>query len=160
MYPITLSVGILTARTLGPDGKGIYAFLVLLIKSMLPILFLGYGSGLQFHTASKQHAVQNSIFTNFLIAVFWGTCISFSLYALWHFELLGNIGKAIDKKLILPILFAIPFNAFFVLSGLFLKEYPRLNDAPRAPVSDVGEIGVPVVHHCNSGHFELWFLFA
>lgn len=121
IYPITITTGIITARVLGVEGKGIYAFLILLLKSMIPIFFFGYTAGVNYYIASKKYTVKNSIVTNLVIATGVGFLIAAVIFLLWANNYLGKIGNDIELKLLLPVLIAIPLTTVFNVCSTSLK---------------------------------------
>lgn len=120
-YPIAVAIGILTARTLGADGKGIYVFLVLLIKGILPILMLGFGGGVQYYIGSERFDMRSTAFTTLLVALGWGSLIGVFIYGLWYWGLLGETGDAIPVEAMLITVITLPFTAVYILFSLALK---------------------------------------
>jgi O-antigen/teichoic acid export membrane protein len=121
LFPLGILISILVARILGPSSRGIYAFLLLMGESLLPILFLGFGTGVIYMISSERYKAKNVILSSLLIGVLKGGLIALLLWVLWKNQLLGETAKEIPEHIFLPVLFTLPLNGLFTMSKQVFK---------------------------------------
>lgn len=121
MMPLTIIVNIIVARILGPSAKGIYAFMLLMGESMVPILFMGFGVGVIYLIGSEKYSARETTWSCLVIGLLVGTIISALLYVLWYFNLLGQTAAEIDAKYMLPIIFSLPLSGVFSIAKQVFK---------------------------------------
>ncbi len=123
-FVVGLIIAVITARALGPEGRGEYNLLVLIILTMTALLNLGIPAANTFFVAQKRYAVSHLITSSTLFALVLG-CVSFGLlYAAYHWGLAGYVfptdkltSAMVASFVIMPIVF---FNLF--AQGILLGE--------------------------------------
>ena len=121
MFPITIAISILVARILGPSDRGIYAFVLLLGQSLLPILFLGFGVGTLFMISSERFKAKDVTISCLIIGLGKGILISLLLYVLWKNQWLGQTAKEVPADVMLPILAVLPLSGVWSISQQIFK---------------------------------------
>ena len=121
MFPLTIAVSILVARILGPADRGIYAFILLMGESMLPILFLGFGVGVIYLISSEKYDSRQVVTSSLLIGLLKGALISVILWVLWKYQMLGQTAKEIPPSVMLPILLTMPLSGVFSIAKQVFK---------------------------------------
>ncbi len=125
MFPLSITVNILVARILGPANKGLYAFMVLLGESMLPIFFLGFGVGVVYLLGSERFKGRDVIFSSLVIGFASGLLVAFLLAFLWSRQWLGKTASALPAEFMLPVLCTLPLSGVFSISKQVLKGQSR-----------------------------------
>ncbi len=125
MFPLSIAINIWVARLLGPANKGLYAFMVLLGESMLPVLFLGFGVGVVYLLGSERFKGRDVIFSSLLIGFFNGLLVALLLAFLWQRQWLGKTASEIPAQLMLPVLATLPLSGVFSMSKQILKGQSR-----------------------------------
>ncbi|MCB0643123.1 MAG: oligosaccharide flippase family protein [Phaeodactylibacter sp.] len=121
LIPITITVNIIVARILGPSAKGIYAFMMLMGESMVPILFLGFGVGVVYLIGSERFSTKESAVSCLLIGLLKGCIISALLYFLWMNNWLGETAAEIEPQYMLPVIFSLPLSGVFSIAKQVFK---------------------------------------
>jgi len=75
LIPLGIVSSIIIARMLGVEGRGVYAYIVLLSSFFIPILSFGYPAGAVYEISKRRFSVQNISFSNVLVSVGQGTFI-------------------------------------------------------------------------------------
>lgn len=122
--PISFVTSIVVARFLGPELRGVFSFLTLMITFAIPILSLGSGAGITYFIRKKNYSNQESLFSILFIGFLKGALGSFLIYLLWYFELLGDVGRLITLNELSVVMISLPFNSLF----FFLNRYSVGND--------------------------------
>lgn len=120
-FPILVATGIIASRILGPSGKGIYQFLFLVIKVLIPIGMFGMASGFSHAIASKKFRVCEVALTTIAVAVGLSLITVLLVLLLWKFSYLGQTGQEIQTRELVVVLCACPFFASFTLLLALLK---------------------------------------
>jgi O-antigen/teichoic acid export membrane protein len=121
MFPITIAVSILVARVLGPSDRGIYAFVLLMGQSLLPILFLGFGVGVLYMISSERYHAKEVTLSCLAIGLGKGIIISLLLGFLWYNQWLGQTAREIGPEVMLPVLVVLPLSGIWSVSTQILK---------------------------------------
>ena len=121
LIPISITVNIIVARILGPSAKGIYAFMLLMGESMVPILFMGFGVGVIYLIGSERFSAKETAISCLLIGFIKGCIISALLYFLWINNWLGETAAEIEPEYMLPIIFSLPLSGIFSISKQIFK---------------------------------------
>ncbi|HHJ51394.1 MAG TPA: hypothetical protein ENJ88_10905 [Phaeodactylibacter sp.] len=121
MFPLSIGVNILVARILGPANKGLYAFMVLLGESMLPILFLGFGVGVVYLLGSERFKGRDVVFSSLVIGFLNGAVVALLLAFLWSKQWLGKTAAEVPGEFMLPVLMTLPLTGMFSMAKQILK---------------------------------------
>ncbi len=121
MFPLSIGVNILVARILGPANKGLYAFMVLLGESMLPILFMGFGVGVVYLLGSERFKGRDVVFSSLLIGFLNGAVVALLLAFLWQRHWLGKTAAEVPAEFMLPVLATLPLTGMFSMAKQILK---------------------------------------
>lgn len=95
LIPLGIVSSIIIARMLGVEGRGVYAYIVLLSSFFIPILSFGYPAGAVYEISKRRFSVQNISFSNVLVSVGQGTFIAAIIFVAWYFDKLGKTGQQI-----------------------------------------------------------------
>lgn len=109
IQPLSIIISIIIARELGASGKGIYAFLLVLMSFCTPFFLFGFDSATYYYLSSKKYKIQDILFTVILISFSLGIFTSFCLYYVIEYELFGSILNDLKKHIVILYLCAIPF---------------------------------------------------
>jgi O-antigen/teichoic acid export membrane protein len=121
--PLTIIVGVIVTRVLGPASKGSYVFVGLLGSFYLPWLSFGFGASIIYFVSSGRYAVRDVFVTCFLVGVTQGLLTALILGSLWRFDLLGVTASEIDTSLMIPALLLLPVQgAFLMMTRLLLGD--------------------------------------
>jgi O-antigen/teichoic acid export membrane protein len=113
LYPISMVVSIMVARTLGPSGKGVYVFLNMLPVTIHVFGSLGTGTAVNYLVASREFKVHDVALTIFLMAFLLGSLGATA--AFWAISL-GLSGSVVsDSRLLIIALASAPMR--------FLADY-------------------------------------
>ena len=108
VQPISILTSILVAREIGVYGKGVYAFLLVLMTLASPIFHLGYDSGTYYMLSSKKFKLKEIITSVYCISIIFGIIASSFLYLVYDLQLLGTILDSIENKFFLLFIISIP----------------------------------------------------
>jgi len=72
LIPLGIISSVVIARILGVEGRGVYAYIVLLSSFFTPILSFGYSAGAIYEISSRRFSVKNISFTNALVSLYYG----------------------------------------------------------------------------------------
>lgn len=135
---VTLATSVIIARTLGPEGKGLYSLVVLVAFVVLHTTHLGIGSGSGYFLGRKGVSLELLAGSWFSISLVIG-CVSLGLSLLVVPRLVLRLLPDVPVRLVIIALFSIPFallaanmNALFRANNDF-RRYNAL--AGVAPVS-------------------------
>jgi len=110
LIPLGIISSIIIARMLGVEGRGVYAYILLLSSFFIPILSFGYPVGAVYEISRRRFAVKNISFTNTLVSLVQGTLIAAIIFGLWYFDKLGKTGQQISPPIIAIIITLIYIN--------------------------------------------------
>lgn len=117
LIPLGIISSIVIARMLGVEGRGVYAYILLLSSFFIPILSFGYPAGAVYEVSTRRFSVKNISASNFVISLLQGALVAVVILGLWHFGLLGKTGQQIPKGGIAIILSLIFINTLFRFSS-------------------------------------------
>lgn len=121
MRPLSIVVSIVVARLLGPDGKGIFTFLLLLGGTIFPLFTLGSSVGILYMTSSGRYAIKDITFTGLVMGVILGVFGAVGIGLLWVLGLLGETARSTPSRLIVPILLLMPIEGVHMVFFQLLK---------------------------------------
>ncbi len=121
ILPFTVLTGILVARVLGPEDRGIYGFALLVINLISPLVLMGNQTSVNYFIASKKYQTKDIFFTILLIGLFFGLISSFIIYTLWSFKYLGTTGNQLTYRQILMCVSLIPFATIYFLTSRIIR---------------------------------------
>lgn len=127
LYPVSFLASIWIARYLGPEEKGIYAYIVVLSSFFIPIFSLGLGGGFIFFTSNKKYRPEDVGLTVFLSGLVIGFINALLVFVFWKFNLLGEVGEKITSHQIVFVCLILIFNAFYFFIGRMAVGVSRFN---------------------------------
>lgn len=130
IYPIGFVSSVIVSRILGPEDRGVYTYMLLLISFSLPILSFGFGSGVTYLVSSKKYLIKDILASIILISVFIGMLIGTSILLLWKLNVLGEAGsKILPFEMMTLIGSIICSTIFFNLSRILIGDsyFSKLN---------------------------------
>lgn len=128
LFPLGLLLGVFLARVLGPEGRGVYAYVAILGESMFPLILLGSSTGVFYYISAEKYDVKDVTMSALLIGAFNGALFALLLYFLWQMEWLGEAAKRIDNvRVIFPILITMPLTGVFMMSKQIFQGTSRFN---------------------------------
>lgn len=116
-----MGVNIVVARILGPSAKGIFAFMMLMGESLVPVMFLGFGVGVVYLVGSEQYKAKDVAISSLIIGLLKGGLITLLLWFLWTNEWLGETAKEIPPEYMIPILISLPLSGSFTIAKQIFK---------------------------------------
>lgn len=105
---IGLFIGIAVTRALGPELKGQYASIMLIITLYAPLMMFGYQGGILYYAMSKTINPKFFFFSGLIVNFLFSTIIALSMYALTSHGIFGSISKNVVKPDLIVGLFSIP----------------------------------------------------
>lgn len=123
IYPISFVSSVVVARILGPEDRGVYAYLLLILSFVIPIFSLGIGGGITYMVSSKKYSPKESGFSAFTIGLTLGVLLSFILYLGWYFKILGITGNNLSIFELVILLISLIFSAtYFMISRILFGD--------------------------------------
>jgi len=116
LIPLGIISSIIIARMLGVEGRGVYAYIILLSSFFIPILSFGYPAGAVYEISTRKFSVKNISFTNTLVSLAQGTLVAAIIFSLWYFDKLGKTGQQISPQIITIIITLIYINTLLRFS--------------------------------------------
>ena len=113
---IMLLSSIVLNRGLGPELKGEYASLRLILTLYAPLFLMGYPGGILYYSLKKKLDIQKFFVTGVCVVFVTGVIASTLIYAMNAYGFFGNILQQIEPRIFNLILSSIPFvflNAYF-----------------------------------------------
>jgi O-antigen/teichoic acid export membrane protein len=130
MYPLSIVVGILVARSLGPHDRGLYAFLGLMGSLVLPLLSFGFGGGVIYLVSSGKWKCEQIASTVLAVGIAQGLFDAAVVGGLRMLGWLGKTGAELPPGLLAIVLAILPAQgASLMLTRLLLGAgcYATLN---------------------------------
>ena len=110
LLPLTMIVGILVARYLGPANRGIYGFVILMYGVFVPLIMVGNSGSTRYYLSNREYEVKH-IFGSLLLMIFYFSIIASALlYGLWYMGWLGKTGAEITPLQMVFVLISVPFT--------------------------------------------------
>lgn len=124
-----IPVGIIIARMLGPEGKGFYTLVVLILSYLLLFGCVGVTAAIPFFIGKKRGELKDVISTSLTFSFLWGIIIAFCfmLFSPFINTLFDN---DFNTPIIVIVIIAIPFvllDNFVVSTLLGLRTYTYYN---------------------------------
>ncbi len=116
LIPLGIISSVVIARILGVEGRGVYAYILLLSSFLIPILSFGYPAGAVYEIGTRQFSVKDISFSNTLVSLAQGTLVAVIIFALWYFDKLGKTGQQISPQIIGIIVALICINTLLRFS--------------------------------------------
>lgn len=124
-----ITLGIIIARMLGPEGKGFYTLVVLVLSYLLLLGGVGVTAAIPFFIGKKRGELEDIISTSLTFSFLWGIIIAFCFMLFSPFlNILFN--SDLNTQIILIVMIAIPFvllDNFVVSTLLGLRTYTYYN---------------------------------
>lgn len=117
MVGLGLIAGIIAARMLGPEGKGIFAFLSALAGIALQFGNLGLQNANTYFIAKDRTKTGDLMGNSLWVGLILGSVIALGIYTVWEWYP-HQIAGSIDRDLIVITLLSIPF----ILLSLFFQN--------------------------------------
>ncbi len=130
LIPLGIISSVIIARMLGVEGRGVYAYILLLSSFLIPILSFGYAAGTVYEISTGRFSVKNISFANALVSLVQGTFIAAIIYILWYFDKLGKTGQQISPAIITIIIALIYINTLvrFSLKNIIADSWFTLDN--------------------------------
>ncbi|MCL3779146.1 hypothetical protein EMN47_01985 [Prolixibacteraceae bacterium JC049] len=122
LQPIAILTSILVARTLGPEGKGVYTFLMVLSTTLMPILLFGIDAGFYQSVSSGSFKAKDNFVSILLVGLFHGLITGLIIFGAWYLNLLGETVKKVPEIYFICFLFTIPMSTIFHLTNRTLMS--------------------------------------
>lgn len=107
--PISILVSIITANFLGPDDKGIAAWIVVVVSIAAYFFGFGCGAAIRFLLAGRTETLKELAWTSIAIGFANGLLGSTVLGTLVHFDLLGALTRELSPAICGTIIGCLPF---------------------------------------------------
>ncbi len=151
VFPISVAVGILVARALGPSDRGVYAFMCLFNGFWLPIGSFGFGASITYFTSSRKFAASEIILSCVAVGLLQGASIGLLAAGAWWLGLLGVIGEQLEPRLLVPVLLLLPLQG---AEGLLMR---LIIGASWFRVFNIITFSTPLLLAVFLSTFVLWF---
>jgi len=115
-FILALISSIILARVLGPKGKGIYALIVLIPKTMLKLGTLGIEAANVYFTGSKKYKVKDIVSNSLLCSILFGFILILLFYVISQHSVFKNFlnSNQLNSFYVWLMIFTVPFS---LLSG-------------------------------------------
>ena len=119
IYPISFISSIVVARVLGPEQRGVFNYLIIVISFLIPIFSLGFGSGIIYNVSSKKYLPKDIFYSVIFIALLIGIIVCFLLIHLKNMNFLGSVGNQLGNFEFVGLLVCVLLSfIFFFLSRI------------------------------------------
>jgi O-antigen/teichoic acid export membrane protein len=119
IYPISFISSIVVARVLGPEQRGVFNYLIIVISFLIPIFSLGFGSGIIYNVSSKKYLPKDIFYSVIFIAFLIGIIVCFLLIYLKNINFLGSVGNKLGNFEFVGLLVCVLLSfIFFFLSRI------------------------------------------
>lgn len=116
LFPLGIITGIIVARLLGPENRGIYAYTAVVSHTLIPILYFGFGAGVRYYFANKEFKPKENIFSAYSVAFLVGLLASGIFLSLYYLDALGVLVQSTKREYIFFIVVAIPLDVMLLVS--------------------------------------------
>ncbi|MFN9249307.1 MAG: hypothetical protein ACK6DS_19800, partial [Planctomycetota bacterium] len=107
--PFNVVVSIIVANHLGPDDKGIAAWIVVLVSIAAYFFGFGCGSAIRFLLAGRSETLRELAWTSIAMGLLNGLIGSISLATMAHYDLMGPLSRELSPELRYTIIVCLPF---------------------------------------------------
>ena len=108
--PLGLLTSALVTRSLGTEGRGLYAFLLLLGAFILPCLSFGFGGSIVYFISSARYRLRDVTLSCLAFGLLQGLFNALILLPLWQFNCLGLTAQSIPVPPMVLTLVSLPFQ--------------------------------------------------
>ena len=122
IFALGFVASIILARVLGPDGKGIYALIVLIPALMLKLGSLGIEAANVYFTGSKQYEIKDIVSNSLSSSILLSSILILLFFGVFHFDILQNYlaSNQINPFYLLLVVLTVPFS---LLSGFLISIF-------------------------------------
>ncbi|HRO07525.1 MAG: oligosaccharide flippase family protein [Bacteroidia bacterium] len=115
LYPINFIISIIIARYLGPEDRGIYSYILVILSFLIPIISLGFGAGVMYYISTGKYKIKDVFVTVNIISILIGMLAATVIVLLWSLNILGESAKSFSLQNIFLLSGSIIFtsNYFF-----------------------------------------------
>ncbi len=90
LLPLSIIIGVLIARMVGPEGKGIFTFILLTVSLIVSIGSFGFGAGVNYYVASRQFRTGEVFISILAVSLFFSVVYGGGIILLYHFQMLPS----------------------------------------------------------------------
>jgi O-antigen/teichoic acid export membrane protein len=108
LLPLSVAIGILVTRQLGPEHRGAFALATLMSGFGVPLVMLGFAGGVRFLVASKEWTPQAASATASLVSLVLGTFGALAISVGYSFDALGETARILEWRHVIPVLCSFP----------------------------------------------------
>ena len=90
IFALGFAASIILARVLGPEGKGIYALIVLIPALMLKLGSLGIEAANVYFTGSKRYEIKDIVSNSLLCGILLGSILILLFFGVFHLDIFKN----------------------------------------------------------------------
>lgn len=120
LYPINFIISIIIARYLGPEDRGIYSYILVILSFLIPIISLGFGAGVMYYVSSKKYEIKDVFVSVNIISILIGLLAATIIFLLWSLDFLGESAKSFSLSNILLLCGSIIFTSNFFFNTRML----------------------------------------
>ncbi len=124
-FSLAILSNIITARTLGPFGKGSYSLIVLVSMLLVTVSGLGIGLANTYFVGNKKHAVKD-IASNSIIFAFISGIIIAAIFIVYYYLTKPSYLADVDARCLVIALFAMPFFLAYTYLQCILLGVKRI----------------------------------
>ncbi|MEM9886776.1 MAG: oligosaccharide flippase family protein [Bacteroidota bacterium] len=104
LTPVQLLLGILIARYLGPELKGIQSFAGVIFSFGCSIFLLGFTASIRYYISISKYKAEEILFTVLLLIFAFSAIFCGLIYNLWYFQHFGKTGNEFSDFQIMIVL--------------------------------------------------------
>lgn len=120
LYPINFIISIIIARYLGPEDRGIYSYILVILSFLIPIISLGFGAGVMYYISSRKYEIKDVFVSVNIISILIGMFAATMVFLLWFLDVLGESAKAFSLPNIFLLCGSIIFTSNFFFNTRML----------------------------------------
>lgn len=134
-FALGFAASIILARVLGPEGKGIYALIILIPALMLKLGSLGIEAANVYFTGSKRYEIKDIVSNSLLSSILLGSILISLFSGVFHLDIFQNFlgSNQIKPFYLWLVVLTVPFSLLsgFLVSIILGKEkiiiYNKIN---------------------------------
>ncbi len=122
IFAIGFATSIILARVLGPEGKGIYALIVLIPALMLKLGSFGIEAANIYFTGSKRYKINDIASNSLLGSILLSSILIFLFFGVFHLDIFQNYlaSNQINPFYLWLVVLTVPFSLF---SGFLISIF-------------------------------------
>jgi O-antigen/teichoic acid export membrane protein len=122
IFAMGFVASIILARVLGPEGKGIYALIVLVPALMLKLGSLGIEAANVYFTGSKQYGIKDIVSNSLLCGILLSSILIFLFLGVFHLDIFQNYlaSNQINPFYLWIVVLTVPLS---LLSGFMISVF-------------------------------------